>query len=336
MGLMDDLRGLSRPSPAGWKPDAEPRFGQLLVDRWHTDTRSEFLPPAHPDARFRHSDAGACSRVLAYKALGIPRSNPVDASGDFIMRWGIIAHEQWQEVLQERFPGAEVEVKVTDNGETAGHIDAVVSIPRDPEAPIGSRLWAPEAGHPDYVVSIEAKTVGGFAFKNAIGIPPASHTPRGPSYSHVLQAALNAKASHADEAVILYWSREAISVNMAAGRKLGDYGRVLAEWTLSRDEYEQIVAPEIVRIYGILDLVDAGTLPARKIPDPELPARHIVIDPAKGEWSSVNDQGTIDDAGVTWHCAYCGWRDICVQTPAHRAEIAEVPVLVELLKDGVT
>jgi hypothetical protein len=50
----------------------------------------------------------------------------------------------------------------------------------------------------------------------------------------------------------------------------------------------------------------------------------------------VNDQGTIDDAGVTWHCAYCGWRDICVQTPAHRAEIAEVPVLVELLKDGVT
>lgn len=328
MPIDKDLSGLPRYDGTSWAPDGRPRYGQLLIERWHTDPRAvEPLPTAVEGARFRHSDAGACSRVLAYKALDIPRSNPVDASGDFIMRFGSLAHDAWQEVLQERFPGAEVEVKVGD-ADMAGHIDAVVTKPTDLDL---ADLGVPDAETP-WKVAIEAKTVGGFAYKRAIGVPPASRVPRGPSYSHVIQAALNAKAVDADEAVVLYWTREAISVQMAADRNLGDYGRVCAEWTLDRPTYEAVAATEITRVKAILDLLDQGVLPARKIPDPELPLRHVITVPANGEWVSMNEEGVPDDAGLTWHCAYCGWLDICTQTPAGRTPIADVPVIVELTR----
>jgi hypothetical protein len=325
--LSKDLSHLPKVQPgsgASWAPDKQVRFGHLVVDRWHRQA-DDNMPTAVAGALFRHSNAGNCSRKIAYIALGIPVSNPVDAIGHFAMHLGSYVHEEWQAELQAIFgPNAQVEVKV-GTGDRAGHIDAVV------------RWTAPalEGGQsePGKVVSIEGKTVGGYAFKKAVGIPPAGRTPIGPGYDHVAQGSLNGKEVDADEVVIIYWGKEAVSHGIAQGRGLGDYGRVVAEWTLTRDQYTEIADREIARIDAILGLLADGVLPARKIPSPELPARHVITNPAKGEWVSVNEHGTPDDAGTWWACDYCSFQDLCVQTPPGRAAVAEVPVLVELLKD---
>jgi hypothetical protein len=333
--LSKDLSHLPKAQPgtgAAWAPDKEIRFGQLVIERFHRQANDN-LPTAVAGARFRHSNAGACSRKLAYIALGIPVSNPVDAVGHFAMHLGSYVHDEWQQELRLVYgTDAEIEVKV-GSGDRAGHIDAVVRQRRDHEAPVGSRLWAPEAGHPDYVTAIEAKTVGGYAFKKAVGIPPAGRTPFGPGYDHVIQASLNGKEVDADEVVIIYWGKEAVSHGIAQGRGLTLYQRGVAEWTLTRDQYMEIAEREIARVDAILALVDDGVLPKRKIPTPELPARHVITNPTTGEWVSTNEHGTPEDAGTFWACAYCSHQATCSETPAGRTPIAEVPVLVELLKD---
>lgn len=333
MALAKDLSDLPKAQGGGndaWPPDKEIRFGHLLVDRWHREAEDN-LPTAVEGAKFRHSDAGKCSRLLAYTMLGIPRSNPVDPAGHFIIHWGHHGHEQWQEVLADAYPGAEVEVTCGDE-EMAGHIDAVVTIPSDPvEVTMNDGSTETKGTGLNTVVSIEGKTVGGYAFKKAIGVPPAGRTPHGPSHDHVIQASLNAKAINADEAVVVYWAREAVSQGIAEGKNLGEYGRVTAEWTLTREQYTEIADKEIARVKAIIGMVNDGVLPARKIPSPELPLRHIITNPATGEWVSADDNGVPEDAGTWWYCAYCSHQKICVQTPATRAAVAEVPVIVDLL-----
>lgn len=322
MTLAKDLSGLPKSQSGGndaWAPDAEIRFGHLLLDRWHRE--DVYVPVAVEGARFRHSNGGKCSRLLAYVALGIPASDPMDVTGHFATHLGTYIHDQWQEELERVFPDAEIEVTVGE-GERAGHIDVVVKTVRSITEDLEPQPW---------VTAIEAKSVGGFAFKKAIGIPPAGRTPHGPGYDHVIQASLNAKARDADEAVVLYFSKESVSHNIAKDRKLSEYHRTVGEWTLDRETYTAIADKEIARVEAILAMVDDGVLPARKIPSPELPVRHLITNPGTGEWVSANDEGVPEDAGAWWGCSYCSHQSICVQTPATRAAIAEVPVIVDLL-----
>lgn len=309
MAVARDLSHLPTPARTrdiGCPPDDAPRFAQLLAEQWAAeDQAAGERPRARAGARFRHSDAGGCSRALAYAALGVPASNPMDLSGTFTVRLGTLVHDAWQAALQAKHPGATVEVKV-GSGERAGHIDAVVRTD-------------------EWVSAIEGKTIGGFAFKLAVGERGA---PQGPKHSHIIQAALNASEVNADEAVVCYWSKDSISVQAAARKGIDDLTRFCAEWTFPRDAYEPIAQAERARVDGILALLDQGTLPARKYPDPELPRGAVIVDPRTGRWEVHDDEedSRIVDTGSWWACAYCRWQDTCTATPAGRTPVADVAV----------
>lgn len=280
----------------GWKPDPEPRFVHLLAEQWAADdlVAGDF-PRASATARFRHSDAGGCARAIAFAALNLPASDPMDLTGTWNTKLGTLIHQAWQAVIAARYPDAQIEPKVISiDGEGAGHIDAVF--------PDGK------------AIAFELKTIGGFGFKMAVG---ERGDPQGPKSEHVTQAALNGKAVNADEIVIGYLSKEAISVNAAKRKHISELGRFCAEWTLGRDEYEPIAATEEARISGILGLLDQGTLPARKIPSPELPTGAEIVDPTKGMWQISRDDKIID-AGTFWACGYCRYQTLCAQTPSGR------------------
>lgn len=316
MPLARDLSDLPRARPEqpgeGWGPDPEPRFGRLLVERWYEEEQTE-RPPAVEGARFRHSMAGACSRAIAYAALNVDRSDPPDLPGAFILRQGKALHEAWQEALRVAHPDAEIELTVA-NGDRAGHVDAVVRIPESKGAD------AFDEGRPGFepkVIAIEAKSVDGYSYKLAVGERGPA---QGPKYQAVVQAALNAREVDADEAVVVYLARGAISVRAAAGKRHIDaLRRVTAEWTLTREQYEPIADQEIERITGILGLLDEGYLPRRKIPDPDMHPAAVIVNPHKGVWETAS--GLV---GSTWHCGYCRWQSLCVTTPADRVSIYEV------------
>lgn len=302
MSLKADLSHLPTPArtkESGWAPDAEPRFIQALAERWHADNEAAGPKPrAVPTSRFRHSDAGKCARAIAFAALDLPPSNPMDLSGTWATSLGTLVHELWQEVIAELHPDAEIEPKVSSiDGLGSGHIDAVF--------PGGKK------------VAFELKTVGGFAYKMAVG---ERGNAQGPKTDHLLQASLNGVAVDADEVVIGYLAKEALSVNVAARKGFGEIARFAAEWTMQRDQFEPIAAAEAARVKGILAVVDQGQLPARKFPAGELPAGAEIVDPNTGRWE-VHRDGKIADTGTFWACGYCSHRDRCAETASGRQEI---------------
>jgi hypothetical protein len=321
--LERDLSGLPGPNrdpEHGWKPDRAPRFASVLAETWMRDRLAEGpRPRAVSDKRFRHSDAGNCARAVAYAALDLPASNPMDIAGFWATGMGTLLHEQLQAALKSRYPGIEDEVVcIIDGFEGSGHADLAV----------GLTLGAgPDAQHYNpgqrVKVVVEVKTVGGYAYKLAVGERGQA---KGPSWSYVVQGALNAKALGADELVIALLARDVISVQAAQRGGFDELTRFCAEWTLTREEYEPIAATEIERVSGILGLLDKGMLPRRTIPDPELPRRNLITDPARGTWVEVDGDGNMTDAGSTWHCAYCKWMDTCATTGPGRVPITEVSI----------
>lgn len=318
MSLKADLSHLPRQTETlteGVAPDPVARFGPQLVEAWaQTERFATSLPVAKKGARFRHSDAGKCSRAIAYAALGLPRK-ALDSPAIWVMNLGHIVHDAIQQVLQDRYgDDIEVELKVGSN-ERAGHVDAVVSLPCDCEGDCEKC-----SGKGFAVASIEFKTVGGFAYKMAVGERSA---PQGPKFDHKVQAALNAAEVDADESVIVYLSKDAISVNAAKRKRFSETLRWCAEWTFSRDEYLPLAKREHARVAGILALLDDGQLPARKIP--ELPDGAVIVDPASGRWEARRN-GQVVDVGTAWNCAYCPWQEICTKTPAERCDVEVLDV----------
>ena len=307
-------RDLSDLPPAGLAPDDTPRFISVLVDEW-ADARDDDKPTAN-GTPFRHSDAGKCARAISYTAAGIPRSDPMDITGVWNMSLGTLIHEQWQEALQRRWPDAEVEVTcVMVGADGSGHIDAVI---RDYPSPL--RSDAP------WVIAYELKTVGGFGFKAAVGAARKGTPAEGPKAAHLLQAAINGRAVDADEVIVGYLAKECISANVA--RRFGitdDVGRFAAEWTLTREQYEPLADLEAERVAGILDLVDAGKLAARK--SPEMPPGAEVTDPETGAYEvRLRDEDSeviVTDTGSTWECDYCAHQSLCIETSAGRAPVAD-------------
>lgn len=313
MALAKDLSDLPRAAAVqvdGWAPDAEPRFAQVLVEQWAAENDAAGPKArASTGARFRHSDAGKCARAIAFAALNLPPSDPMDLPGVWNTHLGTLIHEEWQAALEKAFPGCGIEITgVTIDGEGACHIDAVVTYPDGK------------------VVAIELKTAGGYAFKAATGTARKGTPAEGPKHEHRTQGALNGLAVDADEVVIVYLAKECLSVNVADRFGVSELGRFAAEWTLTREEYEPIAHAEVARVRGILDLLDDGTLPARKIPAPDVPKGAEIVDPATGRWEVRKDDQLLD-TGSYWGCDYCSHQTRCVSTPSGRCS---TEVLVEL------
>lgn len=311
MALAKDLSELPTPAATrgdGFPPDAEPRFVHLLAEQWNADNAARDADYKRRN-RFHLSDAGKCARAIAYAALEVPATNPIDLTGIHNTRIGSILHEAWQDVIRQRMPDAEIEPRFEIlDGEGSGYSDLVTT-------------------HEDRKVSVELKTLGGFAYKMAIGERGPA---QGPKHEHLAQGALNAKAADADELVIAYLAKEVISVNIAKRKKLSELQRFCAEWTLTRDEYMPIAEAEEARVAGILSLLDEGLLPKRAFPVGELPAGHRIVNPGTGGWEVKDDEGQILDAGTFWACAYCKFQDACTATSGERQPIAEVAVALGL------
>lgn len=311
MAILRDLTDL--PPASGLTPDDDPRFIQCLVERWADETDDD--KPTAMGTPFRHSDAGKCARALSFAAARIPRSDPMDITGVWNVTLGSLLHEHWQGALQERWPDAEVEVKVrTDGADGSGHIDAVI---RDG----------------DRTIAYELKTIGGFGYKAAVGAMRKGTPAEGPKAEHILQAALSGVAIGADEIVIGYLAKECISANVA--KRFGitnDLTRFCCEWTITREVFEPLARAEAERVAGVLALVDGGQLAARKIPG--LPPGAIVTDPASGNWEQwlVDDDGerVLGESGSFWGCDYCSCQTLCATTEAGRIPIETVVKIGEV------
>lgn len=303
------------PRDEGLVPDTDMRFADVLVRRWAAENEAAGdKPHAIEGTRFRHSDAGKCARAIAYKAAGIERSDPMDLSGVNNVSLGTLLHDAWQEALSERFPDAEIEPKVSTVGaDGSGHIDAVVRVP-------------------DRTIAIELKTIGGYGFKAAIGRARKGMVAEGPKAEHILQAALNGLAVDADEVVVVYLAKEALSKSYKVD---DERDRFLAEWTFTREQYEPLARAEAERVSGILGLVDEGLLARRVVPH-DMPPGAEIVDPAKGTWERLiwqEDPNTtqgdwvVDDTGSYWGCDYCSHQSLCAQTEAGRIPVETVVAL---------
>ena len=234
------------------------------------------------DTPFRHSDGGQCARKMAYGALKLPRSEPDDLPGEWVMFMGTLLHREIQDALEHRFGAScEVEVKVRHGKLSSGHVDALVR-------------------HPEHgLICYELKTRGAYAFDKSIGLDRKRYArtePHGPGATTIIQGALNALASNADLLVIGAVSREAVSRQLAERTQMPDLLRVMAEWHYSRAEYVAVAERELARMGEIKALLDDDLLPAR------------VATGDEGELVELAPDGS----RPSWQCVYCGYRSLCV------------------------
>ena len=191
-------------------PTAKPRFLSHYVN--YLERQRHESTPAE-GARMRHSNAAKCSRALSFQLAGFV-AEPIDAAGLHIMNEGQLLHEQVQQALVDAY-GDQCETEVVCTipaADSAGHIDAVIwTRPPTCQCP-------EECECTPHKVALELKTVGGFAFKAAMGERGPAE---GPRYSAVVQGALNAYAIGADELVIAYLATEAISKQAASRKGVG-------------------------------------------------------------------------------------------------------------------
>lgn len=306
------------PRDTGLAPDATPRFVQVLVEHWMEEDAEHEATRTKSGKAFRHSDAGKCARLIGYKAVGIPASDPIDLTGIWNVNLGKLIHKEWQTALQAKFPGATVEVKVgLLDDQTIGYIDAVIRWDKATDVPEHLRGpgWSAEGS---YVIVYELKSIGGWGFKSCIGRARKGAVAEGPRTDHLLQGAVNGVAHGADEVVIGYLSKEALGKNIRVDNEVD---RFAAEWTFTPEQFEPVAEGEIARIEGILGVIDGGNLPKRVTP--EMPPGAEIVDPASGRWEQVAD-GKMIDTGSVWLCNYCSHQTLCAQTPAGRIPIESV------------
>jgi hypothetical protein len=304
MALAKDLSSLpSSSSGHGENPVKKPTLGPLLAQAWadrYVDTPEHplDLPMSDASARVRFSWAGSCGRQIGYRLTGEPVTEDLTVADHWRFGLGHLVHDQLQAVLQAAFgSNAQVEVHTKlEGGMLAGHADVEIAEAGRVNDGVG---WTKRT-------SVEIKTINGFGFKKAVG---ARGPAEGPRTSAKLQGALNAKASDADELVILYLALELLSPREAKNIGADEVGRFCAEWHYTRDEYMPWADAEHERLLNVIATVDAGGMPPAFIPF-EMPEGAVVVDPIKGMWQ-VKDFDVVTDAGSTWQCNYCPFQSVC-------------------------
>ncbi len=341
MAIRQDNADLPRGETEGNPPDAVPRFGQLLAEAWGAmnDEHYHVKSRTDVDRYIRLGWGGKCARDIGYRLLEVEPTNPSDLAGEWRMGLGTMVHELLQEAVRRAFPGAEIEKVVgAEHDEimglpTSGRTDLFIVqtdevIGRRADELLPGEAWGDCEGerlavHPKRV-AVEIKTINGFGFKMAVG---ARGVPEGPRTGALFQAALNGRAHGADEVVVLVLSleclsdRELDSLVKKQGGAPDSWRKFLAEWTYPMSALDEMVDRELKRLGKIVKMTDdvmasmaaeepLAPLPPRSIPL-EMPARGRVTDPSTGAWQT-EIEGNVMDAGKTWMCGYCDYRDRCI------------------------
>lgn len=326
MAIKQSAADIPREASAGNPPDEHPRYGQLLAQAWSAINDEHYHQKSRTDVpRYvRLSWAGACARLVGYRLLDRPESNPPDLAAIWRMSLGTMVHELLQEALVRAFPTAEIEKNI------GAESDALFGFP------VSGRTDVFLVDDDGKRIAIEVKSINGFGFKKSVG---ARGVPEGPRGSALYQAALNGRAHNADEIVIVYLSLECLSdreltalVTKTGGEPI-DIRKFVAEYTYSRADLDALVDAELKRlakIVGMVDLraeaeqalaeqteggpsavLDLAPLPPRSIPL-SMPARARVTDPLKGTWALVVEDNVLQ-AGESWECQYCSQQLRCAE-----------------------
>lgn len=318
-----------------WPPDATPRFGHRLAEAWARQNEEQFHKPTRLGTKLRVSGAGQCARMTGYRALGIAKTEPTTLSGYWRMGLGTMVHSLLEPVMAKAFPGALIEFEIDYRGHEQFPLDMSgsgdVSLRYSALAPgveqIGDTITGTptESAESDPAsvpaskrIVVEWKTINGYGFKLMTGARKGfgGVDETGPKKNHIVQAALEGYAEDADEVVLCYLSFECLSENEA--KKLGtdDIGKFIAEFTIPREGptgFVAIAEAELRRSTRMMELIDAGELPPRSLPDLHPKAR--IVDPLTGRWElRTPDGASVVDSGEHWQCpSYCDWRSQCIK-----------------------
>lgn len=220
-----------------------------------------------------------CVRTMSFRALGHkPAALDLSSMVNFFV--GHKVHEAVQEAIVEYDSEwvAEQDVDFPEpwHGMISGHAD----------------LW-----HPGIRACVEIKTVGAAAFDIACGIArDFRHKPKppeGPKDNHLLQGAMNGLGLGAEWVVILYVSKEPVSVGKAARLDLSESDRVMAEWWIPMADVHEMAVRELDRLHDALPYITGS--PFRVVPE--------VVD--KGRVMEIKP-------GTSWHCDYCDYKGECI------------------------
>jgi len=259
-----------------WKIPVQARYGHLFLEEMSIANIEKGPKPKAFDTPFRYSDAGKCSRALAYGVLGY-EAEPMDLAGLLVTSLGTELHEKMQDAIANYFE-ASFEVP-SQLGLASGSADGVIY-------------------DGEFKVLIEIKSMNGTAFKKSIGVNTRSQVnPAGPRASALIQGAMNAVANDCHVLRIIHVGTEAVSKGIAERWMIDEVGRVIAEFDVPREVFEPWANYEMVRHQEIIDGLNEGVLPDR-----------IAID------DDMNDISLSPEGGrMAWQCQYCSYTSACIK-----------------------
>ena len=307
MPIKNDLSDL--PRDEGWPPDENQHLVNALMECWDEMHPNKHRPMSIEDRLWRASWAGNCRRALHYYVTAQPVTNPPTVADRWRMWIGQIVHDELDKMaaaLKEKLIA-----QALADGRDPSSIEVEVAVDLVPAGISGASsadMIIVKASDGSITV-IECKSATGFKFKQKA--TKFNGPPKGPDLSHIIQAAVTAKAKNADRVIILYFALENVSPSLAYRASNEGLGRMSAQWTLTREAYEPIAEAEIARVNEVLETVEMGVLAARLVPNDDGVER-LIVNPAKGLWNDVADDGRILDSGKAWQCDYCDFRDRCI------------------------
>ena len=268
---------------------------------------------AMPELPLRASSISKrCDRALWYELAEVPKSNPPDAAGVFRMMLGQMIHDAADKALENMPNFGQLDSEGRKHG---WFVEETVDLrPAGfPGSAHGDIMWYE---HGQVTIVAEVKSQGGFSFKTMT--TTFKGPPEGPRWEHVMQAAMVAVAVGAPRILIVYFAMESLSPEMAASMKATEFGRFTAEWSYDTADWEQAVRIEAARQRRILSMATADfpLRPERSLSVDGIPGGAVVSDPTKARapWAVYSpEDGRLQQAGTTWLCGYCDWRDQCTK-----------------------
>jgi len=248
--------------------------------------------PTATGSLLRGSNAGQCSRQIAFEAIGAKPDHLIPGNVLMAFAVGNAFHERIQKIVVEKLD-AKIEVTCTYEPDlsVSGHADFVYT--RDFEY----------EGFPDAdgeTIVGEIKTLSGYGWGLATG-RIKSDTP-GPKVEHCLQAGI-------------YASSPTIGSHLVHMVYVDKDKHGIAEWLIDTEEeflatnmsLAQMVERELDRFAGIIDQIESNRLPARFIPG----------------YGLVNKVPKHGAPGTPWNCGYCKFRESCAILPTESVNLGD-------------